>query len=167
MPYGNSVQFGGMVDIRSLRHQRWSWAQPLARADSSSCHLESWVCGQQLNDSSGNTVVFLRFSLEYTAVLLGRLALLAGRLFRSILSCFWFEVLRQNHARVATSDLNEFFKFCQNFVGQWMPFQQFSQKNMKMKQSAVLSRRILVENVPDSYSGYFFTRVRSTFLFIC
>ena len=31
----------------------------------------------------------------------------------------------------------------------------------------VFSRRILVENVPDSYSDSFFRRVRSTFLFIC
>ena len=29
------------------------------------------------------------------------------------------------------------------------------------------SRRILLENEPDYYSGYFFRRVRSTFLFIC
>ena len=94
-----------------------------------SCHLECWVCSQKLQDSSGNTVAFVRFSLEYTVVLLGRLALLAGRLFRSVLSRF----LAGTHARVATSDLNEFFKICQI----WMPFQQFSQKTMKMKQSAV------------------------------
>ena len=41
----------------------------------------------------------------------------------------------------------------------------FQPPNNRLK--LFFSRLILVENVPDFYSGYFLRRVRSSFLFIC
>ena len=51
-----------------------------------------------------------------------------------------------------------------------VPFRKSSiriQWSVVLRNYGLFSRRILVENVPDYYSGSFFRHERSTFLFIC
>ena len=92
--YDNSVQFCGIVDVRSLRHQRSSWA----RAYTSSCHLEHWVCSQKMHDSAGNTVVFVRFFRYYTLLFF---SVVSRGVFFDLFSAVFWQILRHNHAQDA------------------------------------------------------------------
>ena len=67
-------------------------------------------------------MVFVRFLLFYTIVLLGHLPRLAGRIFWSVLSCSPAVTLSK-HAQDATLKLNEFFKNCQHFDDPRVPLQ--------------------------------------------
>ena len=111
--YDNSVQFSKTVDVVSLRHQRSSWAQPQAPADSSVWH-------QEIHDYAANTVVFVRFRYCVQSVFS---VVSGGGGFSDLCSAVFWQVIRQQHAQDATSDLNEFFKDCRNFVGHWMSLQ--------------------------------------------
>ena len=75
------------MDVRSLRHQRSSWTQHRSRQV-----LQAVIWNTRSAPKKyifrRTTPVFVHFSLQNTAVLLGRLALFAGRLYRYVLSHF-------------------------------------------------------------------------------